>query len=573
MPHSAGDALEDRIGNDLRRRGELGIPDVDRITALLEQMVAAGTSRVRSHTDIDPEVGLRGVEAVRAAAERLGGRIGVEQVAFPQHGLLINPGTAELLEEALGSGVETIGGIDPAGIDGDPVRHLDILFDLAARYDAGIDLHLHDAGSLGVWELELIAERTRDAGLRGRVTVSHAYGFCQADAATQGRVIERLTEAGVTLVTAAVYSFPVPPIKRLRAAGANVACGHDGICDLWGPYGSGDMLERAMHVAYRSTFRRDEDIELALDAATYGGARALGLERYGLVPGAPADLVVVAARTAAEAVVRTRSASSSSRTASRWPATGASSEHRARSRGRLAGVEVRHALRGGPRLRGVRARGDAGLGPALAGEGGEAAALLGHLPGRDGLALGRLGSAGDVRRQGDDRLVPADADGARAELGPELVVDVGDVLEQEPRASAGLGREAQLDPRGRSAVLPCRRQAVGRLAPLDRPGRVALQLVPAARPQVAGDREEPPRQALGVGARVPEVLGRRPVDARDGERAGLAGRERAAADRAVDAADLMGGVDHRRFLSSGVARFRVGGVQPAGALGERQHRH
>ena len=116
-------------------------------------------------------------------------------------------------------------------------------------------------------------------------------------------MIERLADAGVTLLTAAVYSFPVPPIKRLRAAGVNVACGHDGICDLWGPYGSGDMLERAMHVAYRSTFRRDEDIELALEAATYGGARALGLERYGLVPGAPADLVVVPARTAAEAVV------------------------------------------------------------------------------------------------------------------------------------------------------------------------------------------------------------------------------------------------------------------------------
>src|SRR5688500_6246508 len=62
VPHSAGDALEDRIGNDRRRRGELGIPDVDRITALLETMVAAGTTHVRSHTDIDPEVGLRGVE-------------------------------------------------------------------------------------------------------------------------------------------------------------------------------------------------------------------------------------------------------------------------------------------------------------------------------------------------------------------------------------------------------------------------------------------------------------------------------------------------------------------------------
>jgi cytosine/adenosine deaminase-related metal-dependent hydrolase len=303
VPHSAGDALEDRIANDLRRRGELGVPSADRIVALLERMVAAGTSYVRSHTDVDPGVGLRGVEAVRAAVEQLDGRIGVEQVAFPQHGVLINPGTAELLEDALRSGVETIGGIDPAGMDGDPVRHLDVVFDLAARYGARIDLHLHDGGSLGMWELALIVDRTRDAGLGGRVTVSHAYGFSQADEAAQERLLERLAEVGVTLLTAAVYSFPVPPIKRLRAAGVNVACGHDGICDLWGPYGSGDMLERAMHVAYRSTFRRDEDIELALDAATYGGARALGLEPYGLRPGAPADLVVVAARTPAEAVV------------------------------------------------------------------------------------------------------------------------------------------------------------------------------------------------------------------------------------------------------------------------------
>ena len=112
---------------------ELAIPNVDRIVALLEAMVASGTSYVRSHTDIDPEVGLRGVEAVRAAVDRLDGRISVEQVAFPQHGILTNPGTAELLADALEAGVETVGGIDPAGMDRDPVRHLDVVFDLAAR--------------------------------------------------------------------------------------------------------------------------------------------------------------------------------------------------------------------------------------------------------------------------------------------------------------------------------------------------------------------------------------------------------------------------------------------------------
>jgi cytosine deaminase len=303
VPHTAGDALTDRIATERRRRGELGLPRVDHIVALLEQMVAAGTSYVRSHTDIDPALGLSGVEAVQAAAQRLDGRITVEQVAFPQYGILANPGTAELLEEALAAGVSTIGGIDPAGLDRDPVRSLDVVFGLAERHGAGIDIHLHDAGTLGTWQLELIAERTAATGLGGRVTVSHAYGLGQADEATQDRIAVRLAEAGVALVTAAVYSFPVLPLKKLHAAGVTVACGNDSIRDLWGPYGSGDMLERAMHVAYRSTFRRDADIELALEAATYGGARALGLPAYGLTVGAPADLVVVDAPTPAAAVV------------------------------------------------------------------------------------------------------------------------------------------------------------------------------------------------------------------------------------------------------------------------------
>ena len=304
VPHSAGPALADRIDNERRRRSELGIPDVTAGVALVERMVSFGTSYVRTHTDVVPELGLAAVEAIDAVTERMSGRVTIDQVAFPQYGILTSPGTATLLEAALNHGVGTIGGIDPAGADGDPVGHLDVVFDLAERHGARIDIHLHDPGSLGVWELELIAERTRLSGLRGRVTVSHAYGLGQADDATQARVAELLADAGVTITTAAMYDFPVPSVRGLRAAGTNVACGHDGICDLWSPFGSGDMLERAMHVAYRSTFRRDEEIEMALHAATYGGARAVGVEPYGLAVGAPADLAVVEATTPAEAVIR-----------------------------------------------------------------------------------------------------------------------------------------------------------------------------------------------------------------------------------------------------------------------------
>lgn len=303
VPHPAGDSLADRIRTERSRRAEYGVPDVVRIVALLETMVAAGTTYVRSHTDVAPELGMRGVEAVREATARLDGRVTVQHVAFPQYGVLGEPHTADLLDRALASGVEVVGGIDPAGLDGDPVGHLEVVFGLAAKHGAQVDLHLHDGGSLGRWELGLVCDFTDRFGMAGRVAVSHAYALGEAQHGEQQRLAERLAASGVAIVTAAVYDFPVAPVRVLRAAGVVVACGHDGIRDLWGPYGTGDMLDRAHHLAYRNTFRKDDDIALALDAATAGAAAALGLASYGLVVGAGADLVAVRADSAAEAVV------------------------------------------------------------------------------------------------------------------------------------------------------------------------------------------------------------------------------------------------------------------------------
>jgi cytosine deaminase len=96
---------------------------------------------------------------------------------------------------------------------------------------------------------------------------------------------------------------PVPPLVEMRELGVTVASGSDGIRDLWGPFGNGDMLERAMQVAYRTWTRRDDEIELALHTATYGAAAVLGVADYGLAVGCRADLVLVDARTPAEAVV------------------------------------------------------------------------------------------------------------------------------------------------------------------------------------------------------------------------------------------------------------------------------
>jgi cytosine/adenosine deaminase-related metal-dependent hydrolase len=57
-----------------------------------------------------------------------------------------------------------------------------------------------------------------------------------------------------------------------------------------------------MFLGLRNNFRRDDEVEMALDACTAGGAAVMGLAGYGLREGAAADLVLVEGETLAEAV-------------------------------------------------------------------------------------------------------------------------------------------------------------------------------------------------------------------------------------------------------------------------------
>jgi cytosine/adenosine deaminase-related metal-dependent hydrolase len=303
LEHTAGPGLIDRIENERRVRRETGIDPERQSVRLAARMLKTGTTHLRSHVDVDTEVGLAGIEGVMAARERLKAVIDVEIVAFPQSGLLVRPGTLELIDRALELGAEVVGGLDPCAIDRDPKGHLDAVFGLAGKHGRPIDIHLHEPGEMGAFSLDLIIERTHALGMQGKVTVSHAFCLGMPDTAQVDRLIAALAKEGIAIMTTGPSGSPAPPVRKCLDAGVVVSAGSDGVRDSWTPYGNGDMLERAMLVGLRNGFRRDEDIELALDVCTYGGARTLGLENYGLSVGCAADLLLVPGETVAEAVI------------------------------------------------------------------------------------------------------------------------------------------------------------------------------------------------------------------------------------------------------------------------------
>ncbi|MDF2848830.1 MAG: amidohydrolase family protein [Oerskovia sp.] len=293
-----------RIAHEREHRDELGIPGVDVTVAVLREFLRHGTTAIRTHVDVDLGLGLRGIDVVRESLFVLGGAVDAEIVAFPQDGVLRRPGVLELLDAAASAGAEHIGGLDPASIDRDPVTQLDGLFEIAERRGVGVDVHLHDGGELGAFQIELMIERTIRAGLQGKVNVAHGFAVGQLPPTRMADLVEAMGDAGISMTTVAPIGATPLPLDLLRAHGVRVGLGTDGIRDLWAPYGTGDLLALTTRLSQLARFRHDEDIVRAARLATSDAAHFVGRPVHDLVEGARADVVLVDAENTMDAVVR-----------------------------------------------------------------------------------------------------------------------------------------------------------------------------------------------------------------------------------------------------------------------------
>ncbi len=293
-----------RIAHERAERDRHGIPSAGISVAVLREFLRNGTTAARSHVDVDLGLGLRGLAAVREAAQELGGAVQVEIVAFPQDGVVRRPGVLDLLDRAAQAGATSIGGIDPASIDRDPVAQLDGLFRIAERRGVCLDIHLHDGGELGAFQYELIIDRTLRSGLQGKVTISHGFALGEVPPSRQEPLLDRLAEAGISWSTVAPVGSAPLPWRGMRERGIGIGLGTDGIRDLWSPFGDGDMLRIALGFARLHRLRTDEDLTTAVRLASSDAAGYVHRGAHDLTVDAPGDVVLVDAENVPDALVR-----------------------------------------------------------------------------------------------------------------------------------------------------------------------------------------------------------------------------------------------------------------------------
>jgi cytosine deaminase len=268
--------------------------------------VRHGTCGLRTHVDIDELAELRGVEGVLALRRDYADRVRMQVVAFPRgEADPWEPSLYGLLRRALEMGCDCIGGVP--NLNAQARRYVDTIMALALEYGARVDCHVEENCDADVSVLEYLADSTLQAGLTGRDTCSHCCSLGIVPDADADRVIAKVRAAGIFIASQPLTNLylqggggrvPGPRgltrVKDLWDAGVTVCCASDNIQDPFNPYGNGDPLLAALIAGLALRLGSPAEQAALVDSITVAGAAAMGLDDYGLRPGARADLVALA---------------------------------------------------------------------------------------------------------------------------------------------------------------------------------------------------------------------------------------------------------------------------------------
>ncbi|GAF15030.1 cytosine deaminase [Bacillus sp. JCM 19045] len=255
--------LVERFTSEIRELDGLSLSLKDRARNLIDTELANGVTFFRSHIDVHPRVGQRYLEDVQAVLQEYEDQLEYELVAFPQHGLLRSEAYGEM-KQALQSGVQFVGGVDPASLDGDVKRSLSQTFELATAHQVPIDIHVHDRGENGRETVRTLLDYTKQSGWHGKVAISHAFGLNDFAGEERAEVFTALAEAGMTIVSSVPINGNVPPLEELRSYGVNVLIGCDNVYDSWSPFGTGRVLEKLNRYAEIFRLTSQEQLTNAL---------------------------------------------------------------------------------------------------------------------------------------------------------------------------------------------------------------------------------------------------------------------------------------------------------------------
>jgi len=267
---------------------------IENVRKALNLAVRFGNTHIRAFADTDTKARLEGVKALLRAREEYKDRVTVQVVAFPQDGVVRDPGAEEYIEEALKLGADVVGGIPWIEYtDADTQEHIDRMFALAKKYNKDVSMLVDDAGDPTLKSLEMLAVKTIKEGWEGRVTAQHARAMALYPEPYYRKIEYLLKRAKIGVVSDPQTGPLYARVKSLYKAGVRIALGQDDIADAYYPFGRNNMPEVAFLAAHLMSMTTRGEMEILYDLITTNAAEALNISGHKLVEGGNADLVIL----------------------------------------------------------------------------------------------------------------------------------------------------------------------------------------------------------------------------------------------------------------------------------------
>jgi cytosine deaminase len=297
-------SLKDAIAAVATMKRDFTVEDVyARGASVIERAIVHGTTRMRTHVEIDPRIGLRSFTAIKALQRDYAWAIDLSLCVFPQEGLTNDPGAEELLVEALRDGADVIGGCPYT--DTDPNAQIKRIFELAREFDLDVDFHLDFDLDPSWSHMEEVCRQTEQRNYHGRVAIGHATKLSALPPEQLAEATARLAQAGVAVTVLpatdlylmgrdATHNAPrgLTIAHRLVEAGVLCSVATNNVLNPFTPFGDASLLRMANFYANVAQAGVSE-FETCLDLVTDLPARLLNLGDYGIAVGNPADLVVL----------------------------------------------------------------------------------------------------------------------------------------------------------------------------------------------------------------------------------------------------------------------------------------
>lgn len=271
---------------DIKERARKGV----------EMSLASGVIGIRTNVDVDPLIGLKGIEALLELKQEMSDTLDIQVVAFNQEGFNRFPQTGELLEESLKMGADGIGGHTTMD-SGAQKEHIDIIFELATRYQVDVDFHADETGRPDDHMLPYLIAKTKAEGYQGRVNAIHCCSLAVVSEEEVKKDLEGLQEARINVVVCptAIATRKLTEIKRMLPLGIKLGIGSDNIQDLFNPLGNGNLWEVGQLLAYVKRFYEDYELEALFGMLIDCGGAFADISRFAIREGNAARICLLKA--------------------------------------------------------------------------------------------------------------------------------------------------------------------------------------------------------------------------------------------------------------------------------------